>query len=600
MSNFYVFAKNTPEAAQTISSDCRRLQNIKRLQISDALDADWASASVLRYPDRDTGIAKTPDGIWLCSAGTWVHKGGIPSSDASALLRRYIAVGAEQLAMELEGVFAVAIGDPRTRTVAIITDPMGSLHVYTRITPAGIACCTSSMALSECGELDRIGAHEFVACGIVYEDRSLWSGIKKLPPASITRISDGAVSTSAYWKLADALPPGLRLNEAGDALMANLTASLKLIGSNFDRIVADLTGGYDSRLLLCALLESGMQFDNTVAGPPESADVLTAKAISRQLGTTLKHFEDQGEPSVASFHEAIRLSDGEYNAFDYTRILASQAPLAANYEASLNGSFGEVARGYWWELLWPHLEHGGPLDAEMVARKRFAAIPYTNVFANAPFESLVQHMTGVVARTAAPYAALPPASQMDCVYLTMRMQRWQGRIASNTNQLWPSISPIGFSNVISPILSARPRTRLRSLLPRHIFATRNRTLANIPLEHGYPPAPANLLNLARFTPIVGHYAGKVVAKIKARLPRKPSQSLPLPPLHEKYAHLFDEPLFTTLRQPVILETGLFDEDKTRDFLNPARPLSGHKLEQWQRLVSLECSLRALKTAAHAA
>ena len=46
-----------------------------------------------------------------------------------------------------------------------------------------------------------------------------------------------------------------------------------------------------------------------------------------------------------------------------------------------------------------------------------------------------------VARAGAAITQFPNTSQMDNAYLTLRMQRWQGRIASSTNQIWPALSP---------------------------------------------------------------------------------------------------------------------------------------------------------------
>ena len=601
MSSFYVMAKRNEQATPAAKRDIARWCSFKQIQTAATLESDWASVALISPAGgHDATIARTPAGDWLCWAGTWIHKGGIPSHDTQALFDRYIAVGAEKLASELEGVFSIAIGINHLKTVTILTDPIGSLHVYVRADSRGTAICTSSVALSETGILDPVGVHEFIACGIIYEDRSLWAGITKLPPASIVHFSGPKRDRAVYWRIDDALPPRLKINEAGDGLMDNLVTSLRVIGKNFNPVVADLTGGYDSRLLLCGLLESGINFHNTVAGAPDSADVLTAKTIAQELGTTLRYFEDDGEMALASFHQSIRLSDGEYNAFDYARILASQAPLARQYKASLNGSFGEVGRGYWWELLWPNLTRIRPLDANLVAHKRFAAVPYSNIFKDPPFESFVEHIAGVVSRTAAPYKDFPVASQMDCIYLPMRMQRWQGRIASNTNQLWPSISPIGFTTVLTPILSARPGVRLRSLLPRKIFATRNSALATIPLEHGYPPVPVTLLNLPSFFPIGGHYAGKLKNKIQARIRAKtPPTAAPIT-LQARYRVLFDESLASVLATPQIIASEIFDEEKTRDMLTTDQCLSGHRLEQWQRMVSIEYTLRAREDAAQAA
>jgi asparagine synthase (glutamine-hydrolysing) len=593
LAGFYVMAGKLASAKMVASQDISRWVHLKNADTSDQLEGTESVAAVAGPMSQpDMRIARSPSGNWLCYAGAWVQMGDKSIADADALLNRYQLVGAMALACELDGTYAVAIGDAQKGTVTIITDPRGSMHVYAREDASGTAVCTSSMALSTDGRLDPVGAYEFIATGIIYEERSLWAGIRKLPPASVTTLSSGNTTTASYWNFRDALTESLPLPDAAQALASKLCIALQVVGARYQPVMADLTGGYDSRLLLLGLLESGIRFDNTVAGAEDSPDVVTATRIASQLGLDLTAVQEQSAFDIDDFYKALRLCDGEYNAFDGARIMRNQAPFTSNHGASLNGSFGEVARGYWWELLWPSLDKRAPLGAEMLARKRFGAVPYVDVFKSAPAPTLVQHLTGVVARTVQPINDLPMCSQMDYLYLTMRMQRWQGRIASNTNQIWPAMAPLGFTSVLAPMLAAQPESRFRSLLPRYLFSKRNQKLADIPLEHGYPPTVATLSNLHRFAPVYSHYQHKVVQKIASKLRTKAPAGAAPPSAQIRYQSLFDGGLDTWLLSPRLLEDTVFDEAAIRALLNPAAPLAGYRLGQWERLITLEYSLRA--------
>ncbi|MDO8932728.1 MAG: hypothetical protein Q7U97_10065, partial [Rhodocyclaceae bacterium] len=268
------------------------------------------------------------------------------------------------------------------------------------------------------------------------------------------------------------------------------------------------------------------------------------------------------------------------------------------HRMSLNGSFGELARGYWWELLWPKLAQRQPLDVAMVARKRFAAIGYDkSVFDPTAQLDLGAHMTEVAGRAIQAITRFPNTTQMDCVYYSLRMQRWQGRIASSTNQLWPAFSPIGFAQVLDPILAAKASTRFRSLLVRELFARFAPGLALIPLEHGYPPTPATPLNLWRFAPLLGHYGGKVLSKVSARLgigKTKPADAPPNARQHESANFMRDTGISAWLNSPRLLQTGLFHPEHLRDLLAANSLVGTPRTEQWRRLVTLEALLRILK------
>jgi asparagine synthase (glutamine-hydrolysing) len=360
-------------------------------------------------------------------------------------------------------------------------------------------------------------------------------------------------------------------------------------------LVSDLTGGYDSRLLLSALLESKRPFTTTVTGQMNDPDVRVAADIAQTFGLQLEIIQPLRELPTDLLMRALGMTDGECDMFEYANILHTQSSHVAGHAASLNGSFGELARGYWWELLWPKLGRMLPLDATMLSRRRFAAIPYeAGLFSGAADFKLDKHMGDVVERTLRPIQHQPNTTQMDCAYYSMRMQRWQGRIASSTNRLWPSFSPVGFAQVLDPILAAKAATRFRSLLARKVIA-HTAKLGSIPLEHGYPPCPATPWNIWRFAPLLGHYGGKVVEKLMQRLPRRGPQTVaPTQGERPEFAALFAHTeIKAYLAQPRLLESGLFKETELKAFLSTSRQLNSHRNLQWRRLVTLEFMLRRM-------
>jgi hypothetical protein len=93
---------------------------------------------------------------------------------------------------------------------------------------------------------------------------------------------------------------------------------------------------------------------------------------------------------------------------EYSNIAAVHRRLAAQFDISVNGSFGEVGRGYWWELLFPRTGAREKLNARKLAEKRFA----TNSFDSRLFPpeerlELISHFADIIERTNAMVTSLP-------------------------------------------------------------------------------------------------------------------------------------------------------------------------------------------------
>lgn len=582
-------------AAPNFEKGVRLLGEFKRVQATDSVSSFLASLAVAPAARQaDKRIARSTDGqVCIADVGLWLSYPAERGRDAAWLIEQYRAHGMDGLARRLQGMFALFIVDFAAPQVSVITDRCGSLHIYWRRLSDGFAVSTSAAVLAKLAPaaLDPVGVHEYVATGIIYEDRSLWQDVRKLGPATILTFDATHAKQRRYWDFSAVEPERYDLEEAVERVHHGLVAVLDALPETSEPIISDLTGGYDSRFLLAGLRATQRPFHTTVSGPSEHPDVRVANQIAKALGLQHQNISAPPLPSGEEFETALRMTDGEYDAFDFARILYIHRRLSHGHGMSLNGSFGELARGYWWELLWPKLAKREPLDVAMVARKRFAAISYDgSVFAPAARLDLAAHMTEVARRALASIPDHPNTTQMDCLYYTLRMQRWQGRITSSTNQLWPAFSPIGFAQVLDPILSAKAKTRFRSLLVRRFFERFTPQLARIPLEHGYPPMPANLFNLWRFSPLAMHYGGKIWNKLAAKIGMT-SKTAPRTAQPDDKELMSEIGIWEWLQSPLILQSGLFDDKALHSLFEKNSLTSGSRVEQWRRMMTLEALVR---------
>jgi hypothetical protein len=563
---------------------------------SKILESDWALAA--SFPRQNgSGCPLVTDistGSWLLAVGTWFHSAGHASGDETWLLGRYLEIDTRLLARELEGFFVLIFGDGRTREVIVLTDIVGSCHCFRRFFSSAVALSGSSLLLASLGDcrLDWVGCQEFLDTGIIYEDRTCYQDVRKLGPASVFRFAAGSAEPAQrYWQAADLKPETLGGEAAIDALWDRMTCTVKKVHRLYANPVCDLTGGYDSRALVAAFLGGGVRCATVVSGPSDTADVLISRSLAQVLGLPHQHNELPQQISFDELRTSLALTDGEYDLIEYARIGKLHRMLSEQFEISINGSFGEVARGYWWELLFPRIGARGQLDARKVAKRRYAAqCCDASMFPVENRLDLVDHFAGVIERTNVSLFNFPNTFQMDHAYLMMRMQRWQGRIASSTNQIWPCLSPFMFRSVLETMLETSSLLRWRSLLIRKMLTKFSPRLADHPLEHGFPAQPATWTNFYRFTPLVPYFGGKVLAKIggKVGLHCAHGSNISLRPRIQLWR---DEQVRELLRPANMKLSAWLDSVALEDFLKRSERENFSFGDQWGRLLSLECALR---------
>jgi hypothetical protein len=513
-------------------------------------------------------------------------------------LERYLEVGDEKLAQELEGFFVIIVGDARTKDLRVITDVIGSCHGFVRTIGQTTVVAGSSLLLAGMAPytLDDIGCREFLDTGVIYEDRTIYREIRKLGPAAIYRVRDGILEQgNRYWRSSDVGAGNLQGHAATEILWDKLIDAAHRIGKVFPNPVCDLTGGFDSRSIVAAFHHANVKFSTTVSGPAGSSDAVVAHGIAKLLDLPHLHLAPRSETVAQDVKQALQLTDGEYNIVEYAQIFGIHRILMDRFHVSINGSFGEVARGYWWELLYPHAGEQTKLDASLVAQRRYATqLLDSSISASQNTFHLASHMADVIERTNAGIEATTNTAQMDHAYLVMRMQRWQGRIASSTDQLWPCLSPFMFRSVLEAMLRVTPRFRRRSLLIRSMLAEFSPALANYPLEHGYPALPATWNTLYRFWPVPFLYAKKVMKKLGVGGGRSSSPSSWSPQDLPPRLRLWKEPAVQALLQPRTMKSrGLYEREALERFIVDSRRETFAFSDQWARVLSLEWTLSTL-------
>ena len=217
-------------------------------------------------------------------------------SDTETILSLYFREGLAAFA-RLDGMFAVAIWDKRTRGFILARDGLGIKPLYYSFDGQELRFSSEVRSLLASGlatTLDHSAVLDYLAFGKVHAPRTIFRDILKLPAGHTLSLDEKGLSLKAFWKVPRRRPQATTVDEAVDALDAVLSKSVK------DSMLSDvpvgcfLSGGVDSSLVAAYMARHSpgkvetfsVGFDGAGAGVDESA---YARQASAHLGT--RHHE---------------------------------------------------------------------------------------------------------------------------------------------------------------------------------------------------------------------------------------------------------------------------------------------------------------------
>ncbi len=210
----------------------------------------------------------------------------------------------------------------RTRGTALLFNDRYGMHrlYYHQSRDAFYFGAEAKAILAVCPELRRVdprGVGEFVSCGAVLENRTLFEGIQVLPPASVWAFRNGALDEkrsyfhAKEWEQQGKLDPETYYRE----LRETFTRNLPRYFNGHQAIGMSLTGGLDTRMILaCRKPDPGSLPCYTFGSIfRENQDVRVARRVAEvcrqphQVLTAGKEFLSQFSHYA---ERAVYLSDG--------------------------------------------------------------------------------------------------------------------------------------------------------------------------------------------------------------------------------------------------------------------------------------------------
>jgi len=183
------------------------------------------------------------------------HRGHQFSNEESAyLVHRY--EDEEDFPKELNGRFHGLVADRHQGTATLFNDRYGLQRLYYHQSKDAFYFAAEAKAIlkvrPELRGTDPRGLGEFVTCGCVLENRTLFPGIYLLPQGSAWIFRNGGIEAkSSYfepkeWEQQEALDPEQYYNQLRSAFVGNLPRYF----NGRERIGISVTGGLDTRIIM--------------------------------------------------------------------------------------------------------------------------------------------------------------------------------------------------------------------------------------------------------------------------------------------------------------------------------------------------------------
>ena len=269
-----------------------------------------------------------------------------------------------RIAEACDGVYT-AIRLDSSGTGAALTDVLGLRHLYAGENDQVFAVSTQAEAVAQIlaqlsgPERDVVGVAGLAFSGFLIGNRTGFTGVRRLDPGEAVALESTRPAQPARFEVYDPAPwsSGRDLDSLSRSDLVTLFAAELIEGvrvaaeARVEHRRADITGGRDSRLILAAILQDGLQdrFRFRTLGADDLGDVEIGTSIARALD--LDHSAGRGfdpappEQRSASFESRARrfvaATGGTVNLWDDELV---RTPLP---QIHLCGLGGEVLRTYW-------------------------------------------------------------------------------------------------------------------------------------------------------------------------------------------------------------------------------------------------------------
>lgn len=485
-------------------------------------------------PSLHRGVVHDGDsGSWLLAAGTVVALTGDnnPNILLANLLRCFIDDGIEAL-QHYDGQFALAIYNARDDTLSVISDPMGCFAIYYARQGQKIFISTSALAIARliCSKPDDLTIECFLRTEHPYGEKTLWQDVKRVRPATILKISCNHIEESEYWTpVLDETIARLSLDEALELAEEKISRTFRNALQREGKVWADLTGGFDTRVVTMFMAQLGIPFFAYCVGSENHPDVQISSLICQEMGWEYRHMtlpEEWDQGQYAWFETALHKGDAHLNAFQLAGVLRGHQERSLFFPVHISGSGADEWRYhiYGAKILFHNSQSKVNYD-EILASRILSPLPVNIMRQDRTAEArseLIRHFMRIEAK----YAGYDVLTRTDIIFLRHRHPIHGGAYLSSETGIMRGLIPFCFKELENFGFSLNNLWRIRyhASFVRNLVERGDPRLAKIRTAKGEPAGPIRPNNIFQFMLLWEMLAKKAVDKVSKKLLRRSSET----------------------------------------------------------------------------
>jgi hypothetical protein len=448
----------------------------------------------------DVAVHRDPRGLLACKGLVFDPATDRPV-DARTLFERFCARGLGGLS-ELEGTFALAAWNERDGTGLALNDQVGTYNLHWVEQSGRVLVGTHALVLAKCLGLglDPDGVLEFLARGQLIAPSSLYAGARRLGLGEGALVDGDGVRRIRRWRPYHE-ERRWSFSEAADVLADRACAVMRRHKALGVPVLADLTSGYDSRMVLCAALAAELPLAVTVNGDRDQIEVRVASEIAETLGIRIHRFVQRElwirpvDPDMR--RELVYRTAGELSFTEAYHQLLTRPPLANVYRLHFTGGGNDTTRYHPWGQEFFGIGRRRLANVDNALRYRFlqGRLPEGLLPVRA-FEPFHRRLRTRVEELCREGGEARTTAQLDSVHV-WKMTGHFSAYSSALSGLLTTVPPLNAASYIEASLQVPWVHKLTSQLARAVHFRLAPAAAAFRTQYGSSAAPPTLATLPR-------------------------------------------------------------------------------------------------------